>query len=159
MSNLEAHHHLPTKIVAHPLSNMFILLSFWFFLHVGLFCFLFIGPRATPPANFIAIFLWFLLVGTSLRSSDALRKSIFHSKRWWIHLLFDFFLFLFLLFFSFFIACKVNSQFFFLWLSSPLVIPWHSLSSITMNCLLPTFSSPFYFCLVPFLGGKSEASC
>ena len=63
-------------------------------------------------------------------------------------------------FFPFFIACKVNSQFFFFCeLSSPLITPCHSFSFITMNCLPPTFSNPFYFCLVPFLVGKSEASC
>ena len=91
MSNLEAHHHPPTKTIAHPLSNLFILPALWFFLHVGLFHFLFIGPCAAPHANIIAILFAFLLVGAALTSSNALRKSVLHAKRWWIHLYFSFF--------------------------------------------------------------------
>ena len=111
MYNLEAHHHPPTETSAHPLSNIFIAPAFWFFLHVGLFNFLFIGPCAAPPTNILA----FILIGASWRSSYALRKSIFHAKRWWIHLLF---------YFIIFITWKANSQFFFLWTNFTLGYPW-----------------------------------
>lgn len=159
MSNLEAHHHPAIETIAQPLRNIFILPALWFFLHDGLFNFLFIGPCDAPPANILVILLEFLLIGASWRSLDALIKSILHAKRWWIHLLFDSFIFLFSLSLSLYYMQSKLTVFFFYQLISPLVIPSNSLSSIIMNWLLPTFSSPFYFFLVPFLGGKSEASC
>ena len=95
MSNLEAHRHPPTEIVAHPLSNLFILPALWFFLDASLFYFLFIGPCAAPSTNLLVVFLSFILVGASWRSSDALINFVLHVKRWWVHFLFYFIYYLF----------------------------------------------------------------
>jgi len=39
----------PIEIVAHPLSNLFILLALWFFMYAGLFHSLFVVPRVALP--------------------------------------------------------------------------------------------------------------
>ena len=102
MSNLEAHYHPHTETVAHPLRNLFILPTLWFFLHVGLFHFMFLGPCVAPPTNLLSILISFIFVGVAWRSLGASRKYILHAKRWWVHLLFYFYYFSFSLFFHLF---------------------------------------------------------